>query len=942
MKRLFAILLIALAFGSFARAETAGYKINNDVVNIAPPDYAPIIDATNFINRNLFQLQLFPLTTLPYDFSNVENFTNNNIMSSSPVGFRFDTVVTATGLRKRAKNFVNAGPAPSEANASISAGAKLLVNATNVINRGLLAVGNDGLISLQGDNINLDRGTIQVGNSATLNNSGQNDTYWGLGTNTFQPSVNLTAAAPFTPTHEVESLQSFYIGSDILYSYVNLQYFLYMFPPGITAVKNEVTWVTPTRTNRTVNIVFLYNTNSSITTRIRFQTNSFGTMATAKIEWRALSTNPVTGKIFTNLLYLTDTINTTGATNLVEDLPNGHPPQTYIPENFVFEQNPFGGDASFLFGSASGTTYTTPAYSYWGTNTAPDPNFASGPYSAYSARFSSFTVEPTPNLPGSAYGTLPQRMDIVADKNLSMNLARIEAANYVKFSSPNFQGSSNASIAVASTDISLGSTNGNMTVKNLLLPTIPRYTGDVNLYSMVWSNVIFFPLGNTSNTIPVQYNVLFVDTALQHLAAPQILSLGLTSTNLQVSDTLNVYSNLNIVADNLTILSNGGFNLLNPFDNWASSVPYLKTFTNNGSVTGVNALYLLGSGQAPDGSDLPYLALVNNGTIRAPGVTASSTYLENRGNITATTGAIQLDGSTVLLLASGTANQAILNAPNSDILVNAASLIISNQVIRSGRSISLSASASITDGFPSFTNHLSAGDGFNLLVKPPVGDLRYTVVTNSASIAQTVPNWWAGEDRGLTAAGFTNNAALGKLVLNGGTNSLFIYYPAGESNALYVGTLELRGYDTQTNSSGDLVGVQVEPGMKIYYTYLRINGTSVSPSLLDGKNGGAFNYVSGYTGPDIASLSQETTQTVYGYELDLKVASGEPAGSAVIVSWNTVAGATNKLYYKDSLVASEWQLLNSFVSSASGRVEYPDAVSPAGRVYRVQLDFPNP
>lgn len=938
MKRLYAICAVVLAFLPVARADTAGFYINNSVVNIQPPVPAPQIDATNFINRNLFLINT-GTGGLPYDFSNTENFTNNNIMSSPAVGFRFDTAVTATGLRKRAKNFANAGPAVNPANASVTAGTKLLIDASNVVNRGLLQVGALGQLSISGDIIDGDRGSFQSGSGTSVNESGIYDNYWWFGTNRMIPEANLNAALPVTPIHTVESLQAFSGVGGVSYFYANTDTAFAMFPPGVTAFVSQIGGdlaATPPSTNRTVSIVFVYNTNSSITTTVRYFDYTQSRLGVPVIEWMAVSTNSVTGVIYTNLLYLEDNISQLETNEYVEHLPNGVPPPTYAPMNYSFTRTP---PLSFIAG-VPGATYTTPAPTYWGTN--PPVIITNAYYTAYSVRLSAQTFEPTASITETGLKKLPGRIDLDADKSLALSHARIGAPNYVRVNSTNhFVGATNVSISAPIADIYLASTNGYLDTMNLLLPTIPRFTGRIDLYSSVWTNSIMLPpSGTNTNSATVIYQVLYVNSHLSHLVSPLVNDLVLKSTNVVVSASFNITNNLFVEADSFTVATNGNINLTSPLIDWSTGVRSLKYFTNYGSIAGGNAMYFLGSGQSPDGSDLPYETFFNNGVINSPGNTVMANYLVNRGTINASSGSIDLNGYDVLLLPSTTTNVAMLRAPGSDILISAQNLTLSNQLILPGRSLSLWVSGHIDDGSPTVTNRMAVGDGFNLFVKPATGHLLNTVVTNNAMPYQTVPISWAAEDRGNNSAGYTNNAALGRLVLNGATNSFFLFSPVNASNAMYLGTLELKGAATMTNAAGDFVSIGVNSGMKIYFAYLVIDGVTVSPTLLDGKNGGAFNYVSTYTGPSIQSVDADQGDKGDGFSLNLSVSSGNPPGTAVLVSWNTVAGATNRLFYKNSLTDSTWHLLGEFISSADGRVEYPDAVTAGSRIYSVQIDRP--
>ena len=88
----------------------------------------------------------------------------------------------------------------------------------------------------------------------------------------------------------------------------------------------------------------------------------------------------------------------------------------------------------------------------------------------------------------------------------------------------------------------------------------------------------------------------------------------------------------------------------------------------------------------------------------------------------------------------------------------------------------------------------------------------------------------------------SNNATLGRLILEGGVDSLFTFTPAGALNALYVDYLEFRGFTTNKDSNGDLAGVQIDPNMKVYFGQAMINGVSHAEKL-NGRHGGRLVWV---------------------------------------------------------------------------------------------------
>ena len=186
MKQLLFTGLLILALEGLVSAQPGTTYTNNGSIN-APPDRFPVVDATNFLNNGLFNIGLpnvLPLNL--FDFSDVLNFTNHNVMACN-TGFRFDTEPSGSGSATMAANFINLAPGSVAAgsatngffafstNGFIGGGAGLaaitigesgfpllVVSATNIVSTGLLDVGESGIINLGGANINLERGTVHV------------------------------------------------------------------------------------------------------------------------------------------------------------------------------------------------------------------------------------------------------------------------------------------------------------------------------------------------------------------------------------------------------------------------------------------------------------------------------------------------------------------------------------------------------------------------------------------------------------------------------------------------------------------------------------------------------------------------------------------------------------------------------------------------------------
>lgn len=1063
---------MVLACAPFGWA-TSGTVVNNTQI-IAPPQPIPVIDATNFVNNNLFLVQTTdsPFNSTAediFDFSSVENFTNNGVMVGYP-GIRFDTSPASAGSRHWAKNFVNANRIlPNGANSGIYGEFFIYVQATNIINRGLISLTNRpvvtfpdyalnilptiinneyGLISLTGDKVDVSSsgfniasgfeerqvaftrgaGNDTVGYQSSALAEGMYDTYWGFGSN--NPPISYAAA--FGPTNAVTTrfLTSYLVpgaNATTVNPYVTNENFspFALIGPGLTSrvvlantIKDPAT-ATPTA-NRSVQIVYLLHTNASITTNVTFYGNSPTNFGIVVIDWFARPSTNVFGEKTTNHLRLIEYYGLQGSnsfyTNYSATTPPPEfrplPPQTFQPINFNFFRGAGDIPRGLLRGGAAVLVDSKPFAGFLNGGAAVPPNLGGGTnilgtnttaasaYSAYRLRLTTTSIDPQyVSAPLDATFTekvraLPGRVEITGNQELNLAFTRIQSLNYTLLRATNhFVSSINASIDTAYSDIYLGSTNGNLTITNLVRPAISRIFGDVEVYSTVFSNYVeevfrtnVFPAmtADVTNTTIVPVNVIMVDsTGLKDSGPANVLDLQLNSytsgyTNaagarihsgadsISIGDVFNVNNSFAIDADVLTVQSSAAINLLSDYINWSDGVPNLLTLTNKGTITSTNSIFFLGY-YGTDGLGQPYRDFVNLGTITAQGEVISATNVQNRGVITSINGPILVSGDTIKLANFSPTNLGAFNATNGIITIGCNNLVVSNHVLNAGHSLSLSVTNDLRDGFPTATNGWSVSDGFNLLVKPTTGDLWTTVVTNSALSYAYVNNFWAATNLGVSTSGFTNNAAIGKLILDGGLYSRFAFTGTGVSNAIYVDSLDLRNGATGVDiiATNNLTGISLAPNINVYYA----NSKGILPGVLNGKygldgsNGGRFFWVSSRTnGPFSSSLvnlpgggtklvntgvAEAAAAAAAGVVppanyVDLTITPLGGSG-AVGISWNTAANALNHILYKDSLGNGEWKEL---VTVVSGPVAYrQSAVDPLGgqgRFYRIRVDVPTP
>ncbi|MEY2427331.1 MAG: hypothetical protein QOJ40_216 [Verrucomicrobiota bacterium] len=882
MKRSLLSIFAGVLLAPWALAST-DYYINNGVINVTGPAVAaPQIDAVNFVNNGLFiitnQAQSSLVSpALPFQTWDTLNWTNRNLIGGDP-GFRFDFFDSASSLDRMSANFVNANSI-NESNALVFGNSYVEIFASNVINRGTLGISGAGLLRVDGDNVDLKRSQLAgFGNQAnenglfSINNNfffffffgssafldrGFQDRYWGVNFDFFRWQDNFQPSNFHTPPTGFFA-GAFGFGLDTTIS--NLAYVPYTQELFLT---NGFTYYMQTAPDPfdpflgRVDLLFLAQADTNITTEVRFFTDTdqqdffFGTVTNKVVLFQSLVTNRLSGVVTTNQLYLSDT-GSGGFTFLTPTL-------RFIPPLYYFlfaEQtfHPLNYTITHTFPTwADGTTMTPVTY---------NPAIFGPPNSGVPYTFSSYGLTLTPeffsvepSISGSTFTNVPGRIEIRANNVLDLSRTRMDGESYLLLRATNhFVGSTNAQIISPFSDIYLASTNGSLKISELVEPTVPRICGPLDIWTGNWTD---FGVIN-SNT----YNVTVIDSHLVPEVAAMIQNLTLRSSqSVFISDIMNVFNNLLVDTEQLTITSNapgapsltGELNLTSIDTLWASSLPRLQYLTNFGKITAVNDVFFGGARQPPFFTSAftePYQSFVNHGLVATEGNSTWAVYYENTGtNATnfAGNGPISLQADTAFLI------DGAFIATNADISITSGSLIISNHTVLAGRSFTLLVTNVLDDGslatasadFITNKNIWTVGDGINHLGPPGNSSLLGTTVTNTAAMYVNVLNRWSGQDEGCSPEGFNHNAALGRLILDGGFDSVFEFQAANSINALYVDYLEFRDYTTNTDASGNWVGVQIDPNMKVYYGQAVSGGLDVSEKL-NGKNDGRFCWVSDY------------------------------------------------------------------------------------------------
>lgn len=1007
------------------------YQNTGDVE--APPQIAPTVDATSFVNTGLFNISNSVIVGVLqgdgviqnvdyYETSDTVNYTNNNEMGSN-TGFLFDYFAQGAGgngTNKMAANFVNNGAifagtvtntqttnnffqilgaveADFTTIAFFVVPSQIKVLATNLVNPGLLEVGVAGRLSLQGNTVDLTRGIERVeslndvpgtvftngfgglfgffGVPLFMNNSGMFDQFWNVdGDLTGNP--NLTLPNPSSPLEFVQDVDQGAITTTIQAPNASASVFFTQLAPS----------------NFLTQVVFLSNTNPAISTAVKFENRFFGSVPT--IQWSSLVTN-VFGTVLTNTLYLQDTLAVDGFSFLFQNGSFGVPPAaiqaTFKPSNLTFSKG----------APADGVNFTNMANANETFQPSTLGPFGFGVSSVYDVKLSPIDYKLMPGLPGVTLTNVPGRIEVTANKVLNLTRARIDGANYMSLTATNhYVGSPKAQISVPFVDLNLASTNGTLSISNLLAPVIPVMTGNVGCWSAEWTSID--PFTKFTNN----YHVLIASSALTASTSTTIqnavLSTGTNAIgNIYISDVMNIISNAQFTTRCLTITTNpagsptaaGALNLKSQNILWSGTLPILQSLTNYGGISTMNSAYFAGARQPPFYNttfDEAYQTFVNHGTISTAGSFFWANYFENSGSGTVTNGAsvstnlasIVTSTGNITVQATGKAvlSNAVMNAPGlfQGVSISCNDLVVTNHNILAGAALTLQVNNSINAmaGGATATNYWQAGGGFNLNAPAPAsGDLLATTVTNiTGNISGDVMNTWAAADRGCTTAGFVNDVAVGHLILDATTpNGVFSFVGATGGNAIYVDLLELRDYATNRDGNGDFPALDIDPSIKIYYADAQVAGGLDISEKANGQNGGQLCWVSNYnagifsstnitypdghtysfnralaTSPDIDSDGDgipnlyDSTPFLEPSTVVMSVKMTNNPPKSVLVSWMSPALATNTLYFRTNLTGGSWSVLTNFVQgSKPGKVTVTDhQKTNAPCLYRVQVSLP--
>jgi hypothetical protein len=806
--------LLAVLFGlilvPLGAAATDSIYINTGTINGTPPS----VDATNFFNSGTWNINTAPY---PYTTSHTLNYTNTGTMIGS-VGWEFDYGPLSNGGRGMANSFFNDTRGTIQAGSgSVNSGlvSYLLVSATNLINKGTIIGDDSGEVVLTASNMNLARSSVIIGTGSGiasqcsfnfppttnyLPDTAIYDEYWGTNGVTMNSSNLWDGFIANTPIFTMDEICAI--------SNVQTQF-------GFFASKSD--YITNVIMNPTNGLpdeifgqaVFIAVNDPNISLDDRFFANSGNTSNLFET---------ITVKLTSSLggsLYLADSYAASTNHELLRNaspLPVNNPISTCTdptarPASYFLAR----GDCQFPPTFASGSPGLGPPPANFLFNSSFSNVIVQGGYAAYSAYVDDLVRHPL----NEALTNLPGRILINAT-NLDLTRATVSSDGAeVVIRGDNFIGSTGAVVSCRNVSYNLGSTSHSLNVTNLNSATsVPGFHGTLNAWSSVWTNGLIVVTGSgtniTTNVISVVLNALMVDATGLTTTEPvtvQDLILQTNAVNMLLGDSVTVVHTLFFGGQSLTLDGSLGLSGTN-LEDWNRIIaPNLLYFTNNGSLSVPQNAHF------GDDGPINYAAFVNNGGITVGGSeTINSAFYQSSGNENA-------PGGYFVTTASGKIENASITS--SQVMDFSGGLLkLDNSTLSAGNQLNFTLTNALYDSGASANNTLTCGAGFNLWVKPALGDLLGTALTSEAFNGAEVDSVWAGQDYGPTPAGYSNNVELGQLILSPqGASSFpafFFFSGATTGNALYVDLLDL----SHITNLSEMLGT--DTNIVIYYAAAKL------------------------------------------------------------------------------------------------------------------------
>jgi len=619
-------------------------------------------------------------------------------------------------------------------------------------------------------------------------------------------------------------------------------------------------------------------------------------------------------------------------------------------------------------------------------------------YLTYSAQIApGLTYAPRPNPLINDPTNFPGKV-MLSSTSLNDDGTRIRAENFVAVQTKNLEDGTVAQIDAPVVDLDLGVSNRTLVVSNALPRQVIRFFGNISVYTISWTNQVFVLSPNPTNATQYitnrhtqYYNVMMVDNCLRPPDV-QLNRFNAKAGHLRVEDTLSIVNSTLIDAQSMTVGPQGALTFPVNSSWGVTNVPRVNSLTNFGRiVVPRDAVFASSSG--------PYEYLVNHGDIVAGSVTARASYFENTGSefnpavIGGFNGHVLLDVNTGVLDHGYVTNGYSLEIRAENLEVR--STWLSAGMTNDGTGLPLSGNLmlAVTDRLSDgsyfstndnawhvFPNTWEVTGGAQLSPRPASGDLYGTTLRATLVPYADATFIWPARNVGPVLPGYTNNLALGRLVLDGALWNRFNFSGPDSSGsyALYVDYLELRGDATNYTRLAPKPVFDIAPNFTLYFA-----DASLPPKKLDGAANGRLRWVHNMAGPSSGTNFVYVRTNSYGVvttnyylfnqavvndvdldsdydgivnaedaspiftpaDIDLVVTYqnlGTPPTPRAVLTWTALAHATNTVEYTTDVSSPTpaWRVLTSFVQGpATERVTRQDpAPAEPARLYRVRED----
>jgi len=382
------------------------------------------------------------------------------------------------------------------------------------------------------------------------------------------------------------------------------------------------------------------------------------------------------------------------------------------------------------------------------------------------------------------------RVGVVA-KSLDMSRTRIKSQGPVVIQAEDLLSTQGSAVEAPYVSLNLGSKSGDLKVQGLIRPTYETLSGNVDFFSMTWTNTADFADPASTNTPPdvisaevdFQYTVANVNVTKTQVT--RLHDLVLKSTKVSMEDSGTVEGLVASVTEDFNI--NGRLTFLNTLTADSSILPSLKRLKiGSGGLLDVPSLISLGvpnqlESVSVDGQMASAGVRLNSKSINI----GAGGLLQTRG------GSLNISADSLTISNSATAASGIVaKGPSQltvgDLNLNQGSISVTNSALR----LNIANAFRVPAGSG---GAISVPNGLEFPTRPAVVDLSGLTIRAEVPAYADATFLWPGVDVGAVVAGFSGpgNMAIKSLAIGGDNYSTISFAGPDTKNALYVQQIQL-------------------------------------------------------------------------------------------------------------------------------------------------------